>query len=43
MFLGFRNREHQGVDAFEIVDPIPVHLEDGRLVAQEGGSGSLSR
>jgi beta-fructofuranosidase len=27
-FLGFRNREHEGVDAFEIVDPIRVRLDD---------------
>jgi beta-fructofuranosidase len=31
--LGFRNTEPEGVFAFEIVDPIPVRLEGGRLVA----------
>jgi beta-fructofuranosidase len=31
--LGFRNTEPEGAPAFEIVDPIPVRLEDGRLVA----------
>ena len=31
--LGFRNLEPEGAFAFEIVDPIPVRLEDGRLVA----------
>lgn len=33
--VGFRNREAEGVDALEIVDPVPVRLEDGRLVADE--------
>jgi beta-fructofuranosidase len=33
--IGFLNREAEGVDAMEIVDPIPVHLEDGYLVADE--------
>lgn len=31
--IGFLNREPEGLDAMEIVDPIPVHLEDGYLVA----------
>jgi beta-fructofuranosidase len=31
-FLGFRNLEARGIDAFEIVDPIPVRLEGGGLV-----------
>ena len=31
--IGFRNREHEGIDGMEIVDPIPVHLEDGYVVA----------
>lgn len=31
--IGFLNREHEGIDAMEITDPIPVCLEDGYLVA----------
>ncbi len=31
--IGFLNREPEGIDAMEIVDPIGVHLEDGYLVA----------
>ncbi len=31
--LGFRNTEAQGAVALEIVDPIPVRLDGGRLVA----------
>ncbi|MET0837209.1 MAG: hypothetical protein ABWY19_00405 [Marmoricola sp.] len=33
MFVGFRNLEPEGVLAFEIIDPVPVHLEGGGLVA----------
>jgi beta-fructofuranosidase len=32
-FVGFRNLEPEGVLSFEIIDPVPVHLEDGGLVA----------
>ncbi|MHA3704901.1 glycosyl hydrolase [Jatrophihabitans sp. YIM 134969] len=35
VLLGFRNLERHGVDAFEIVDPIPVALRNGRLVRVE--------
>jgi len=35
VFVGFRNLEPDGVDAFEIIDPVPVRLQDGRLVATE--------
>ena len=35
--IGFLNREPEGIDAMEIVDPIGVHLEDGYLVADEPG------
>jgi beta-fructofuranosidase len=34
-FVGFRNLEPKGTLAFEILDPIPVHLRDGELVADE--------
>ena len=35
MILGFRNTEPRGVDSFEIIDPIPVTLDDeGYLVAR---------
>ena len=31
--LGFRNLEPEGIFAFEILDPVPVRLQDGSLVA----------
>ena len=32
--VGFRNTEPKGIDAFEILDPIPVTLDDeGFLIA----------
>jgi len=34
VIVGFRNLEPKGIDAFEIIDPIPVTLDDeGYLVA----------
>lgn len=34
--IGFRNREAEGVDAMEIIDPVPVRLDaDGFLIARE--------
>ena len=30
-FVGFRNLEPEGIDAFGIIDPVPVSLRDGRL------------
>jgi len=34
VIIGFRNMEPKGIDAFEILDPIPVTLDDeGYLVA----------
>lgn len=35
--IGFLNRESEGIDAMEIVDPIPVRLEDGFLVSTDNG------
>lgn len=32
--IGFRNLEPEGIDAFEIIDPIPVGIRDGRLAAR---------
>ena len=33
-FIGFRNRESEGVDGMEIIDPVPVRLDDeGYVVA----------
>jgi beta-fructofuranosidase len=32
-FVGFRNQEPEGILSFELVDPIPVALRDGQLVA----------
>jgi beta-fructofuranosidase len=32
-FLGFRNQEAEGIESFELLDPIPVTLEDGALSA----------
>jgi beta-fructofuranosidase len=35
VLIGFRNLEPQGLDGFEISDPIPVTLDaDGYLVAR---------
>jgi beta-fructofuranosidase len=31
--IGFRNLEPEGIFAFEILDPMPVRLQDGSLVA----------
>ena len=31
--IGFRNLEPEGIDAFEIIDPIPVAIRDGALTA----------
>ncbi len=36
--VGFRNLEPVGVDAFEIMDPIPVALSNGRLVRADAAS-----
>jgi beta-fructofuranosidase len=33
-FVGFRNREAEGILSFELLDPIPVTLRDGVLVAR---------
>lgn len=33
--VGFRNLEPQGIDAFDILDPIPVRCEGGYLVADQ--------
>jgi hypothetical protein len=33
--LGFRNQEARGILSFELVDPVPVGLHGGALVAQE--------
>jgi beta-fructofuranosidase len=35
-FIGFRNREPEGIHSFDIVDPIPLAVRDGRLVADPG-------
>jgi beta-fructofuranosidase len=32
-YVGFRNLEPEGVLSFEIIDPVPVHVEGGGLVA----------
>ena len=32
-FVGFRNLEPAGILSFEIIDPVPVRLVDGALVA----------
>jgi beta-fructofuranosidase len=36
-FIGFRNQESKGIQSFEIIDPVPVRLYDGALVATEPG------
>jgi hypothetical protein len=37
VIVGFRNLEPKSIDAFEIIDTIPVTLDDeGYLVALEG-------
>jgi beta-fructofuranosidase len=33
-FVGFRNLETEGIDSFELTDPVPVQLVDGELVAR---------
>jgi beta-fructofuranosidase len=33
VFVGFRNREPEGILSFEIIDPVPVVLRDGVLAA----------
>lgn len=38
-FLGFRNLESKGTAAFEILDPIPVRLENDRLVRDRPSAG----
>ncbi|MGN6742504.1 MAG: glycosyl hydrolase [Amnibacterium sp.] len=40
VLLGFRNGEADGRVALEIVDPVPVRLEDGRLVAAARGGNA---
>ena len=35
-FVGFRNQEPEGIWSFEIIDPVPVSLRDGELVADPG-------
>lgn len=37
--VGFRNLEPQGVLAFDIIDPVPVHLSGGVLVADGSYAG----
>jgi len=32
-FVGFRNLEPQGILSFDIIDPVPVRMENGRLMA----------
>jgi beta-fructofuranosidase len=34
--LGFRNQEPQGIDSFEIIDPVGVLVQDGGLQAHAG-------
>ena len=34
--VGFRNLEPEGVLSFEIIDPVPVHVEGGGLVTDPG-------
>ncbi|CUR59540.1 conserved hypothetical protein [metagenome] len=36
VLVGFRNLEAEGIFAFEIIDPVPVRVVDGVLVAQLG-------
>jgi beta-fructofuranosidase len=33
VIVGFRNLEPEGIDAFEIIDPLPVTLDDEGYVA----------
>jgi len=40
VFVGFRNLAPEGVLAFEIIDPIPVVLEDGYVVAHPSYSAA---
>jgi len=34
VLLGFRNQEPEGIDSFDLVDPIPVQVRDGALAAR---------
>jgi beta-fructofuranosidase len=34
VFVGFRNTEPQGTNAFDLIDPVPVQLVDGTLAAR---------
>ena len=36
MLVGFVNLEPEGINSFDIIDPIPVTLQDGIVVAQPG-------
>jgi hypothetical protein len=38
VLVGFVNLEPKGINSFDIIDPIPVSLQDGILVAQPGYS-----
>ena len=35
VYLGFRNQEHDGIPSFDLLDPIPVILSGGALVARD--------
>ena len=39
--IGFRNLESEGIFTFEILDPIPVRLQDDSLVAAARTSGTM--
>ena len=41
--IGFRNLEPEGILAFEILDPMPVRLQDGSLVAALSTGARTSR
>lgn len=36
-FVGFRNQEPEGSPSFDLLDPIPVTLSGGALVARRDG------
>ena len=36
VLVGFVNLEPKGINSFDIIDPIPVTLQDGIVVAQPG-------
>ncbi len=40
VLVGFRNQEPEGIFSFEIIDPVPVHVEAGGLVADGTGTGT---